>query len=72
MYKKLLTLLLIVTPAMAYAEGTPITGTVQSKCQINTDVAGVYGNPTASKLSTARADGGVQPMIVTGKQLITM
>lgn len=63
MYKKLLTLLLIVTPAMAYAEGTTITGTVQSKCQINTDVAGVYGNPTASKLSTARADGGVEPII---------
>jgi hypothetical protein len=36
---------------------------VQSKCIINTDIAGVYGNPTASKLSTARADGGIMPII---------
>jgi hypothetical protein len=47
----------------AYAEESVITGTVQSKCVINTDVAGVYGNPTADKLSTARADGGIQPII---------
>lgn len=45
------------------AEDVSITGNVQSKCVINTDVAGVYGNPTADKLSTARADGGIAPII---------
>jgi hypothetical protein len=40
-----------------------ITGNVQSKCIINTDTTGVYGNPTADKLSTATADGGVKPVI---------
>lgn len=61
--RKALAVLLICTPAWVYAEDSVITGTVQSKCTINTDVAGVYGNPTASKLSTARADGGIQPII---------
>ena len=45
------------------AAEVPIEGVVQSRCLINTDVAGVYGNPTADKLSTAAADGGVQPVI---------
>jgi len=36
---------------------------VQSKCVINTDTAGIYGNPTPDKLSTAPADGGVMPII---------
>ena len=56
----------IVLPLLAFsaqAADVTITGSVQSKCVINTDVAGVYGNPTASKLSTARADGGVQPIV---------
>lgn len=47
----------------AHAEDIPIVGMVQSKCVINTDVPGVYGNPTADKLSTAPADGGVMPII---------
>lgn len=47
----------------AFAEDVPIIGTVQSKCVINTDVPGVYGNPTADKLTTAPADGGVMPII---------
>ena len=41
----------------------PITGSVESKCVIQTDTDGVYGNPTADKLSTAVADGGVLPVI---------
>jgi hypothetical protein len=60
---KVLALVLTLTPALAYAENTAIVGNVQSKCIINTDVAGVYGNPTADKLSTTRADGGVKPVI---------
>lgn len=61
MRKLLLVALCAAQPVLA--EDSVITGTVQSKCVINTDVAGVYGNPTASKLSTARADGGIQPVI---------
>lgn len=40
-----------------------ISGTVQSKCSVHTETQGVYGNPTADKLSTASADGGVVPRI---------
>lgn len=45
------------------AETVTITGTVQSRCIINTDTAGVYGNPNAYTLSTAPADGGVLPIV---------
>lgn len=45
------------------AEDVPISGTVESKCVITTDTQGVYGNPTPNVLSTATADGGVQPII---------
>lgn len=45
------------------AEEVPITGNVSAKCSIFTDVSGVYGQPTPNKLSTATADGGVQPVI---------
>lgn len=54
--------LLIATTPLA-AESVPITGMVESKCSIFTDVQGVYGNPTPNILSTARADGGVLPVI---------
>jgi hypothetical protein len=47
----------------AYAEEVPITGTVQSRCLIQTDTAGVYGNPNAYTLSTSPADGGVLPIV---------
>lgn len=47
----------------SYATEVPITGTVQSKCSIYTDTAGIYGSPTPDKLSTAPADGGVHPII---------
>lgn len=42
----------------ANAENVPINGTVQSRCIIQTDNAGTYGNPNAYTLSTAPADGG--------------
>ena len=41
----------------------PIEGTVQSRCLINTDTAGVYGNPNAYTLTTTPADGGVLPIV---------
>lgn len=54
---------LLVFAPIVCAEEVIITGNVQSKCVINVDVAGVYGNPTVDKLSTAPADGGVLPVI---------
>jgi len=47
----------------AYAVDVPITGTVQSRCIIQTDVPGVYGNPNAYTLSTTPSDGGVLPIV---------
>jgi hypothetical protein len=47
----------------ASAEEAIIEGNVESKCIINTDVNGVYGNPTPNKLSTLTADGGVASTI---------
>ena len=46
--------------AMTYAqaEDVPINGTVQSRCIIQTDSAGVFGNPNAYTLTTTPADGG--------------
>ena len=53
---------LFATTALAN-EDAPITGTVESKCVIFTETQGIYGTPLASRLSTAVADGGVQPII---------
>lgn len=47
----------------SFAADTPITGMVESKCMIVTDIEGVYGNSTPSNLSTDAADGGVEPII---------
>ena len=55
------TLTFLALPALA--EEAVITGTIESKCVINTDVNGVYGNPVAGTLSTLPADGGVLPII---------
>ncbi len=63
MYRLAFTALAVfIAPAMASEEAV-ITGNVESKCVINTDVNGVYGNPTAGKLSTLASDGGVMPII---------
>jgi hypothetical protein len=45
------------------AADVPINGTVQSRCVITTDTAGVYGNPNAYTLTTTPADGGVLPIV---------
>ena len=55
--------LLSTVATIALAESAPITGIVESKCVIFTETNGVYGAPLASRLSTAPADGGVQPII---------
>jgi hypothetical protein len=41
----------------------PITGNVESKCIVQTDTLGVYGNPTPSVLSTDAVDGGMTPIV---------
>lgn len=46
------------TATFASAENVPINGVVQSRCIIQTDTPGTYGNPNAYTLSTAPADGG--------------
>jgi hypothetical protein len=53
----------LMLPASAQAQDTIIEGNILSKCIINTDNQGVYGNPTPDKLSTTPADGGVLPVI---------
>lgn len=42
----------------AVANETPINGTVQSRCIIQTDRAGTYANPNAYTLTTSPTDGG--------------
>ena len=59
---KYLTALLSICALPAFAN-VDITGNVSAKCVIQTDKAGVYGNPSASVLSTAPSDGGVLPVI---------
>ena len=61
--KKLVVTTLTILALPALAEEAVITGTIESKCVINTDVNGVYGNPVAGTLSTLPADGGVLPII---------
>ena len=61
--KKLLFLIPAVLATSAVQANIPINGTVESKCVIQTDTDGVYGNPTADKLSTTANDGGVVPII---------
>jgi len=47
----------------AMAEEIPVTGNVASKCVVTQDTLGVYGNPSASKLSTKPDDGGIHPVV---------
>lgn len=44
--------------SFANAEQVPITGTVQSRCVIQTSTPGTYSNPNAYTLTTAAQDGG--------------
>ena len=61
--KKPLIILAALLTVPAVSATTPITGMVASKCIVTTDTDGVYGNPSATKLSTASSDGGVLPII---------
>lgn len=48
----------ITSASWANAEETPINGTVQSRCIIQTDTSGTYANPNAYTLTTSSNDGG--------------
>jgi len=63
MLKTTLSIAAIMMATAVSAENSPISGTVESKCSIYTDVQGVYGNPNPYELSTTPADGGKQPII---------
>ena len=63
MFKKSLAIAVTLIGMNAVAEEVTITGTVASKCVVVTDTVGIYGNPTHSELSTATADGGVEPIV---------
>ena len=64
MFKKALLIGAISISAIsAYANETPISGNVQSRCVITTDTPGVYGNPNAYTLTTNPSDGGVLPIV---------
>lgn len=63
MFRSILMLSAIGLSSAAYAEEFPIVGNVESKCTIYSDTAGVYGNPTPDKLSTAATDGGIMPIV---------
>ena len=49
---------LILVPFATIAAEVPITGTVESRCIIQTSTPGTYGNPNAYTLSTQAHDGG--------------
>ena len=59
---KYLIAILSICALPAFAD-VDITGNVEAKCVIQTTKNGVYGNPTASTLSTTPANGGVLPVI---------
>lgn len=63
MLKQFATVAAVALAFPAYANQVEIQGNVQSKCIIQTDRSGVYGNPTPDKLSTLPADGGVEPVV---------
>lgn len=62
MFKRLSVLSMILVSfqlvPQAHSAEVPINGTVQSRCVITTDTAGVYGNPNAYTLTTDPASGG--------------
>lgn len=48
----------IIVGSTASVADTPINGTVQSRCIIQTDRPGTYANPNAYTLTTSPTDGG--------------
>jgi len=67
---KLITIALMMGLTSAYA-GTNINGTVESRCTVNTDTSGYYGNPNAYTLTTLPASAGQVPIIRIDTSLAT-
>lgn len=63
MFKKAIFIALSSCAFYVAAAEVPINGTVQSRCIITTDTAGVYGNPNAYTLTTDPASGGQLPVV---------
>ena len=63
MKKLLITLSLILGATPILAENIDVSGTVQSRCTVNVDTPGVYGNPNAYTLTTAPASAGQVPIV---------
>ena len=63
MFKKAIFIAMCSSALSAQAAEVPINGTVQSRCVITTDTAGVYGNPNAYTLTTDPASGGQLPVV---------
>lgn len=57
------TALVSIGTSVLASEGVPINGVVQSRCVIQTDSAGVFGNPNAYTLTTNPADGGLPAVV---------
>lgn len=63
MFKKAIIIAMSISAFSAVAAEVPINGTVQSRCVITTDTAGVYGNPNAYTLTTDPSNGGQLPVV---------
>ena len=63
MFKKAFVAMFALFACNAYSLDAPIVGNVESKCVVTLDKQGVYGNPSASVLSTDSVDGGVEPVV---------
>jgi hypothetical protein len=63
MKKILLTISLIFGITAASYAGTNIDGSVESRCTVDTDTPGTYGNPNAYTLTTLPASSGQVPIV---------
>lgn len=63
MFKNAIIVVMSLSALSVQAAEVPINGTVQSRCVITTDTAGVYGNPNAYTLTTDPASGGQLPVV---------
>ena len=61
MKKLLIALSLILGVTSVYAN-TNIDGSVESRCTVETDTPGTYGNPNAYTLTTLPASSGQEPL----------
>ena len=62
-----ISLVLVLTGCSMFAKkveaNTNINGTVESRCTVNTDTVGYYGNPNAYTLTTLPASNGQVPIV---------